>query len=72
MEKHTNSKGETHDTSTLRALATSLQAFTLGDVLPTEKRSILVDWLKKNTTGDTLIRAGEVADKTGTAGSYGS
>ncbi|RDW16675.1 class A beta-lactamase [Oceanobacillus chungangensis] len=68
--------GETHDTSTPRALAISLQAFTLGDVLPTEKRALLIDWMKRNTTGDTLIRAGvpegwEVADKTG-AGLYGT
>ncbi|MFE4430561.1 class A beta-lactamase [Peribacillus butanolivorans] len=68
--------GETHDTSTPRALATSLQAFTLGDTLPTEKRELLIDWMKRNTTGDTLIRAGVpkgwvVADKTG-SGSYGT
>ncbi|MGE6375805.1 class A beta-lactamase [Peribacillus muralis] len=68
--------GETHDTSTPRALASSLQAFTLGDALPKEKREILIDWMKRNTTGDALIRAGvpkdwEVADKTG-AGSYGT
>ncbi|MER0466435.1 class A beta-lactamase [Bacillus cabrialesii subsp. cabrialesii] len=68
--------GETHDTSTAKALATSLQAFTLGDALPTEKRELLIDWMKRNTTGDALIRAGvpkgwEVADKTG-AGSYGT
>lgn len=68
--------GETHDTSTPRALATSLQAFTLGDTLPTEKRELLIDWMKRNTTGDKLIRAGVpkgwvVADKTG-AGLYGT
>ncbi|MFB7639520.1 class A beta-lactamase [Peribacillus butanolivorans] len=68
--------GETHDTSTPRALATSMQAFTLGDTLPTEKRELLIDWMKRNTTGDALIRAGVpkgwiVADKTG-AGSYGT
>ncbi|SFB07893.1 beta-lactamase class A [Lentibacillus halodurans] len=68
--------GETHDTSTPKALADSLQAFTVGDVLPTEKRVMLIDWMKRNTTGDTLIRAGvpeswEVADKTGAA-SYGT
>ncbi|WP_141994945.1 MULTISPECIES: class A beta-lactamase [Bacillaceae] len=68
--------GETHDTSTPRALATSLQDFTLGDALPTEKRELLIDWMKRNTTGDALIRAGVpkgwvVADKTG-AGSYGT
>ncbi|HDR7871411.1 TPA: class A beta-lactamase, partial [Bacillus wiedmannii] len=68
--------GDTHDTSTPKALASSLQAFALGDVLSTEKRSLLIDWMKRNTTGDNLIRAGvprgwEVADKTG-SGSYGT
>lgn len=64
--------GETHDTSTPRALAESLKAFTIGDALPDEKRALFIDWLKRNTTGDTLIRAGvpkgwEVGDKTGAA-----
>lgn len=68
--------GETHDTSTARALAASLHAYTLGDTLSTEKRELLLDWMKRNTTGDALIRAGVpkgwvVADKTG-AGSYGT
>ncbi|GGA54120.1 beta-lactamase [Kroppenstedtia guangzhouensis] len=68
--------GETQDTSTPQALATSLQAFTIGDVLPTEKSEMLIDWMKRSTTGDTLIRAGvpknwEVADKSG-AGLYGT
>lgn len=64
------------DTSTPKALATSLKAFTVDNVLPTNKRDILKDWLKRNTTGDKLIRAGapkgwEVGDKTG-AGGYGT
>ncbi|MEC2475061.1 class A beta-lactamase BlaIII [Bacillus thuringiensis] len=68
--------GETRDTSTPEAIAKTLQSFTLGSALPTEKRELLVDWMKRNTTGDKLIRAGvpkgwEVADKTG-AGSYGT
>ncbi|MEK4574596.1 class A beta-lactamase BlaIII [Bacillus sp. FSL E2-8868] len=68
--------GETHDTSTPQAIAKTLQSFTLGTALPIEKRELLVDWMKRNTTGDKLIRAGvpkgwEVADKTG-AGSYGT
>ncbi|MED1268442.1 class A beta-lactamase BlaIII [Bacillus mycoides] len=68
--------GETHDTSTPEAIAKALQSFTLGTALPIEKRELLVDWMKRNTTGDKLIRAGvpkgwEVADKTG-AGSYGT
>ncbi|BFJ00911.1 MULTISPECIES: class A beta-lactamase [Priestia] len=66
--------GETHDTSTPRALAASLQTYVLGGALPEDKRELLTDWMKRNTTGDALIRAGvpkswEVADKTG-SGSY--
>lgn len=68
--------GDIRDTSTPKALATSLKAFTVDNVLPTNKRDILKDWLKRNTTGDKLIRAGapkgwEVGDKTG-AGGYGT
>lgn len=64
--------GETHDTSTPKALATSLQTLALEDVLPPEESELLIDWMKRNTTGDALIRAGvpkdwEVADKTGAA-----
>ncbi|WHY85874.1 class A beta-lactamase [Neobacillus novalis] len=68
--------GDTRDTSTPKALATSLQAFAVSDLLPTEKRTILTDWMRGNATGDALIRAGaptgwEVDDKSG-AGSYGT
>lgn len=68
--------GDKRDTSTPKVLATSLQAFAVSDLLPTEKRTILTDWMRGNTTGDALIRAGaptgwEVDDKSG-AGSYGT
>jgi beta-lactamase class A len=68
--------GDDRDTSTPRALATSLHGFAVGDALPANKRTILTDWLRGNTTGDELIRAGvpegwTVGDKTG-AGSYGT
>lgn len=68
--------GDKHDTSTPKALATDLKAFTVGNVLPTDKRTILTDWMRGNATGDALIRAGaptgwEVDDKSG-AGSYGT
>ncbi len=68
--------GDDRDSSTPRALATSLHAFTVGDALPANKRTILTDWLRGNTTGDELIRAGvpegwTVGDKTG-AGNYGA
>jgi beta-lactamase class A len=68
--------GDIRDTSTARALATNLKAFTVNDVLPVDKRTILTDWMRGNTTGDELIRAGapkgwEVGDKSG-AGDYGT
>ncbi|WJV21221.1 class A beta-lactamase [Rossellomorea marisflavi] len=68
--------GDPRDTSTPVALATSLQGFAVGDLLPDDKRKILIDWMKGNATGDTLIRAGApegwtVADKSG-AGRYGT
>nr|WP_131849246.1 class A beta-lactamase [Baia soyae] len=68
--------GDIRDTSTPKALATSLKAFTLGNVLQADKRDMLIDWMKRNTTGDKLIRAGVpagwvVGDKTGSGG-YGT
>jgi beta-lactamase class A len=68
--------GDPRDTSTPRALATTLAAYALGDALSAEDRAVLVDWLVRNTTGDALIRAGvpagwRVGDKTGTA-QYGT
>ncbi|AKG73018.1 class A beta-lactamase [Salinicoccus halodurans] len=64
------------DTSTPRALTSSLKSLTVGDALPGEKQKLLIDWLKGNQTGDTLIRAGlpenwEVGDRTGAA-TYGT
>ncbi|MFY7070429.1 class A beta-lactamase [Nocardiopsis changdeensis] len=64
--------GDVRDTSTPRAMATSLRAYTLGDVLPEDRREVLVDMLLRNTTGDATIRAGvpegwTVGDKTGAA-----
>ncbi|OKA07821.1 class A beta-lactamase [Amycolatopsis regifaucium] len=74
-ELNDTAPGDIRDTSTPRALAVSLRAFALGDVLPEDKRKILVDIMRGNTTGDANIRAGvpgwPVADKTGTA-SYGT
>ncbi|EOD69902.1 class A beta-lactamase [Amycolatopsis vancoresmycina] len=66
--------GDVRDTSTPRAMAGSLRAFTLGSALPPDKRAVLTDMMRANTTGAALIRAGApagwaVADKTGT-GSY--
>ncbi|MFD0020562.1 class A beta-lactamase [Streptomyces sp. NPDC058382] len=68
--------GDLRDTSTPRALATDLRAYVLGSALPADKRAVLTDWLRRNTTGDHTIRAGtpggwRVGDKTGTGG-YGT
>ncbi|MEW1693255.1 class A beta-lactamase [Streptomyces sp. NPDC091265] len=68
--------GDLRDTSTPRALATDLRTYVLGTALPADKRAVLTDWLKRNTTGDHTIRAGapagwQVGDKTGTGG-YGT
>jgi Beta-lactamase class A len=68
--------GDRRDTSTPRALATDLRAYVVGDALSAEDRELLIGWLRGNTTGDTLIRAGvptgwQVGDKTGSGG-YGT
>lgn len=64
------------DTSTPRAFAKNLRAFVLGDVLAAPERAQLTAWLKANTTGGTMIRAGfpkgwVIGDKTGSASTYG-
>ncbi|MFE3137861.1 class A beta-lactamase [Streptomyces scopuliridis] len=69
--------GDTRDTSTPRALAKDLRAFVLGDVLGKAERAQLTRWLRTNTTGDELIRAGVpkgwvVGDKTGTGSYHGA
>lgn len=69
--------GDTRDTTTPRALAKDLRAFALGDVLRKPERVQLTTWLKTNTTGDALIRAGVpkgwvVGDKTGSGFFYGA
>ncbi|PJZ01327.1 class A beta-lactamase [Bacillus vallismortis] len=68
--------GDIRDTSTAKALATDLKAFTVDNNLTPDKRTILTDWMRGNATGDELIRAGApigwlVGDKSG-AGSYGT
>ena len=68
--------GDRRDTSTARALAQDLRAYAVGDALESADRDILNGWLRGNTTGGELIRAGVpdgwvVGDKTG-AGGYGT
>lgn len=68
--------GATRDTTTPRAFAGDLRAFVLGDALGEDERAQLTTWLRTNTTGAELIRAGVpegwvVGDKTGGGGDYG-
>ncbi|WP_436837468.1 class A beta-lactamase [Micromonospora orduensis] len=68
--------GDRRDTSSPQALADDLRAYAVGDALEPTDRDTLVGWLRGNTTGGTLIRAGvpdgwTVGDKTGTGG-YGT
>jgi beta-lactamase class A len=63
------------DTSTPAAMRHDLQHLALGELLGKSERTMLVDWMKGNTTGAKRIYAGtpawQVADKTGT-GDYGT
>ncbi|RAO63640.1 class A beta-lactamase [Micromonospora saelicesensis] len=68
--------GDKRDTSTARALAGDLRAYTVGVALQPADRDVLIGWLRGNTTGAALVRAGVpagwvVGDKTGTGG-YGT
>lgn len=68
--------GDIRDTSTPRALAESLRAFTTGNALTERKRAILNEMLRTNALTQDLIRAGvptgwEVGDKSGAA-DYGT
>jgi len=65
--------GDPRDTSTSEALGRSIEQVVLGDVLTPERRDLLQQWLRGNTTGDAAIRAGvpagwTVGDKTGSGG----
>ncbi|MDY7087717.1 MAG: class A beta-lactamase [Actinomycetota bacterium] len=68
--------GDHRDTSTPRALAQDLRAYAVGDALEPSDRDVLNGWMRDNTTGGELIRAGvpdgwTVGDKTGSGG-YGT
>ncbi len=68
--------GDARDTTTPAAMAGSLQRLVFDDVLAAPQRTMYIDWLKGNTTGDATIRAGVpkgwvVGDKTG-SGAYGT
>ena len=66
--------GGVRDTTTPRAMATTLKKLALGEVLSPRSRDVLNRWLIANTTGDNRLRAGlprawTTGDKTGNNGS---
>lgn len=65
--------GDERDTSTPRAMATSLRAYAVDDALSPQDRALLTGWLRGSTTGADLIRSAvpdgwAVGDKSGTGG----
>ena len=68
--------GDPRDTSTPAGLGATVERLVLGDDLPPDRRDLLQQWLRDNTTGDAAVRAGVpdgwvVGDKTGSGG-YGT
>ena len=68
--------GDPRDTTTPRAFAQVLQRYAVGEALRPAARRTLLQWMRGNATGDTLVRAGvpdgwRVADKSGAA-AYGT
>ena len=65
--------GGVRDTTTPRAMATTMKTLTLGETLSPQSRNTLNSWLIANTTGDNRLRAGlpstwKTGDKTGNNG----
>jgi beta-lactamase class A len=64
---------DSRDTTTPAAMLHNLQALFLGKVLSEDSRIQLQNWMLKNTTGDSCLRAGlpkdwHIGDKTGSGG----
>ena len=62
--------GDERDTTTPAAISSDMQRLLLGDALSEASRRKLDDWLQRNATGGSMIRAGvpktwSVGDKTG-------
>lgn len=68
---NTPAASEPWDTTSPRAMATTLHTLLLGDALSPSSRQLLQQWLLANTTGGKRLKAGvpsswKVGDKTGT------
>ena len=69
-ELNSATPGDERDTTTPAAISSDMQRLLLGDALSETSRRQLDDWLKRNETGGSMIRAGvpktwSVGDKTG-------
>ncbi len=67
---NTNLDGDPRDTTSPRAMVSTLRSLLLGEALQPKSREQLVSWMVASTTGATRLRAGlpktwRVADKTG-------
>ncbi|MET0550007.1 MAG: class A beta-lactamase [Xanthomonas sp.] len=65
--------GDPRDTTTPAAMAATMRALLLGDVLQPVSRQRLIDWMRDNRTGNDCLRAGlptgwRIGDKTGSNG----
>lgn len=72
-ELNVSKDGDDRDTTSPAVMSNDLVRLITGDVLSEKSRDLLQNWLLKNETGPTLIRAGvpkdwRVGDKTGRSG----
>lgn len=63
------------DTTSPNAMLETLRSLAVGDALSPDSRARMVDWLRRNQTGDARLRAGlpktwTVGDKTGSDGRH--
>jgi beta-lactamase class A len=69
-ELNSATPGDERDTTAPASISSDMQRLLLGDALSEKSRRQLDDWLKRNETGGSMIRAGvpktwSVGDKTG-------
>jgi beta-lactamase class A len=57
-ELNSATPGDERDTTTPAAISSDMQRLLLGDALSKKSRRQLDDWLKRNETGGSMIRAG--------------
>lgn len=73
---NTNFEGDLRDTSTANAMAANFNKLLLGNILSTQSKEQLKDWMMGNKVADNMLRlvlptGWEIADRTG-ANSYGA